>query len=58
MRFTELEAGAKVFEYGDKGEQFYIIMEGEVNIQTPAPSMLEDDACSPEGFLIFTIEYF
>ena len=32
-------------------------MEGEVKIKIPAPDILEDDQCSPEGFLIFLIEY-
>jgi len=32
-----------VFQYGDEGELFYIVMEGEVVIKTPAPDTLEDD---------------
>ena len=32
MRFTELAAGETVFEYGDFGELFYVIIEGTVAI--------------------------
>ena len=57
LRYAEFEAESNVFDYGDEGELFYIIMEGEVKIKIPAPDILEDDQCSPEGFLIFLIEY-
>lgn len=33
-------------------------MDGEVVIKTPAPDVIEDDQCSPEGLLIFLIENF
>ena len=37
---------------------FYIIMEGEVIVKTPAPELIEDEHATPEGFLIYLIEYF
>ena len=58
MRFKEIEGGYKVFDYGDKGDLFYIIMEGEVIIKTPAMDVLEDEQATPEGLLIYIVEYF
>ena len=58
LRFSEYRSGEKVFDYGDEGELFYIIMEGEVIIKTPAQDYLEGEQASPEGLLIFLIEYF
>ena len=31
-----MEEDEKVFEFGDEGTQFYIIMDGKVRIETPA----------------------
>ena len=36
MRFIEFEAGDTVFEYGDVGEHFYVIIEGIVAIKVPS----------------------
>ena len=58
MRLIEHQPFECVFHYGDEGELFYIIIEGEVIIKTPSPDVLEDEQCTPEGFLIFCIEYF
>lgn len=58
LRYTELDAFENVFDYGDDGELFYIIMEGEVKIKIPAPDELEEEQCTPEGVLIFVVEYF
>ena len=35
MRFLEMATDDRVFEFGDEGNHFYIIMEGEVIIETP-----------------------
>ena len=43
LRFMEFKPKVPVFHYGDQGELFYIIMEGEVVIKTPAPDVIEDD---------------
>ena len=43
LRYTELDAFENVFDYGDDGELFYIIMEGEVKIKIPAPDELEEE---------------
>lgn len=58
LRYAEYHAMETVFHFGDEGEIFYIIMEGEVMIKIPGPDVLEDEQCSAEGFLIFLIEYF
>jgi CRP-like cAMP-binding protein len=43
LRIEECKAGRKVFNYGDYGQLFYIIIEGEVEVRTPAPVELEND---------------
>ena len=58
LRFTELDSHENVFDYGDDGDLFYIIIEGEVKIKIPAPDELEEEQCTPEGLLIFLVEYF
>ena len=35
MRFKAFKAGEKVFDCGDEGNLFYVIMEGEVLIKVP-----------------------
>ena len=35
MRFQAFEAGEKVFDCGDEGNLFYVIMEGEVLVKVP-----------------------
>ena len=58
MRFVELQAGETVFEYGDVGELFYVIIEGTVAIQTPSYITLEDEQVTAQGFLIYILEHF
>ena len=58
MRFAEYAPGEYVFHYGDEGNLFYIIMEGQVIIKTPAPETVEKEQATPEGFLIYLLEYF
>ena len=41
MHFLELQKGQEVFKYGDVGELFYIVMDGEISIKTPFPEELE-----------------
>ena len=58
MRYEEFGPSDIVFNYGDQGDLFYIIMEGEVIVKTPAPEVIEDDQATPEAFIIYIIEYF
>lgn len=58
MRYAEYAPEDYVFHYGEEGNLFYIIMEGEVIIKTPAPENIEGEQATPEGFLIYLIEYF
>ena len=43
MRFKSFKAGEKVFDCGDEGNLFYVIMEGEVLIKVPALRELNSD---------------
>ena len=52
LRYRTYEANETVFEYGDVGELFYIIMEGEVIIKVPSPGMLEGERATAENFLL------
>lgn len=37
MEFLQLKKGQKVFNYGDVGDLFYIVISGEISIKTPFP---------------------
>jgi len=39
LKFKEYKAGADVIEYGDEGNQFYIILCGRVKVMIPNPKM-------------------
>ena len=41
--FLDIEKNENVFNYGDEGDLFYIIIEGEVSIKTPFPDVLEEE---------------
>ena len=41
--FLEIDRNENVFNYGDEGDLFYIIIEGEVSIKTPFPDVLEEE---------------
>lgn len=58
LHLLKFKENQTVFDYGDVGELFYIIIEGEVIIKVPSPHVLEDDFFSPEGLLVFLVEYF
>lgn len=44
-----------MFHYGDEGNHFYILIEGEVEVRVPLPTQLEDEDATPEGLLLFLI---
>ena len=56
LALHEVGKGENVFNYGDEGNLFYIIIEGKVTIHIPAPEELTQDKCSPEGLITFLIE--
>lgn len=58
LRIEEHEAGEAVFNYGDTGSQFYIIIEGSVEVKVPSVVILEQDSATPEGLISFLIIYF
>ena len=58
LRFLEIEEDDTVFKYGDEGNLFYIIMEGEVIVKTPSPDELDEEYVTPEGFLLYMVEYY
>ena len=48
-----------VFKYGEMGRLFYIILEGEVIVKTPAPHLLEgEELVNPKAVLLYLIRYF
>ena len=53
-----MDEGEILFEYGEEGQHFYVIIEGEVSVKTPAPEELDEDQATPLGFLVYMIEYF
>ena len=50
--------GSVVFNYGDSGSTFYILLSGEVEIRVPTPVELEGPSASPEGLIVFLITYY
>ena len=54
----ECEAGEAVFRYGDRGVQFYIIVDGEVEVRTPSPVELDEESATPEGLLSFIVSFY
>lgn len=58
LRFLHIPAKTTIFNYGDIGDLFYIIMEGEVIIKTPSPVDLEGSHAEPLGFIAFLLGYY
>jgi len=47
-----------VFEYGDEGQLFYIVMEGEVEVRIPLQVVLEGEDATPVGFYNYLVKNF
>ena len=47
VSYLEVENCKTVFNYGDQGELFYIILEGEVIIKVPMPTIIEKPKNKP-----------
>ena len=58
MRFCQHEAGSLVFKYGDEGDLFYIILDGEVAVIVPGPHTLVGYETTRLGFLNWVVENF
>ena len=58
MNFVEIEAANPVFKYGDEGDLFYIIIDGEVAVAVPGPYTLDGQNATQMGFLSWTLENF
>jgi CRP-like cAMP-binding protein len=58
LKYEDCESGKAVFEYGDAGSTFYVILAGAVEIKVPMPVELEGSSATPEGLLIFLVTYF
>ena len=58
LGFMALAEGEAVFHYGDKGDRFYIILEGKVDVRTISPVELNGDAASPVGLISFVLSFY
>ena len=57
--YQEHDVGETVFNYGEMGKLFYIILEGEVIVKTPGPHILEgEENVNPQSVLLYLIKYF
>ena len=55
LRLIKMPAKQIVFNFGDEGDTFYIILEGEVLIRSPSPVVLESANLSPWRLLMFFV---
>ena len=39
FKFEVIDAGCNVFEYGDRGEHFYVIIKGICGVRIPNPKI-------------------
>ena len=58
LRLMKSPAKEIVVNYGDHGDLFYIIFEGEVIVRVPHPFTLENEQFTPIGLLMILIEHF
>lgn len=58
MTYEKSNAGEKLFQFGDRGENFYIILSGEVELKTPSPVELTGKKATPEGVLSFFVNFY
>lgn len=57
MELLEITKGKALFNYGDRGEKFYILIAGSVRLSTPSPVELSDKKCSAAGILSFFVNF-
>ena len=58
LRLEEHGPDSIVFNYGEVGSHFYVIIEGKIDVRVPCPVELEEDSATPEGLISFIIMYF
>ena len=58
LKYEDCHKGHALFEYGDIGVTFYIIIAGEVEIRVPTQVELEGGQATPEGLVIFLVTYY
>jgi hypothetical protein len=58
LRLEEHTAGSVIFNFGDPGSYFYVVIEGSVDVRVPNQVGLEEDSATPEGLISFIIMYF
>ena len=56
FQYLEMDKGGYVFEYGDRGQRFYIILSGCVEIIVPEGIKLMKNESEPDGILDFVIQ--
>ena len=58
LGLEEHDKGSIVFNDGDIGKYFYVILSGAVEVRVSGPVQLEQDSATPEGLISFIILYF
>ena len=56
IRSLETVAGSTLYSLGERGEYFYIILEGSVEVRTPQVINFTGKKASPEAILSFIID--
>ena len=51
LKFLRISKGETIFEFGDDGDLFYIVLSGEVSIYTPHSVLLTDKQLQPSYLL-------
>ena len=50
--------GDTIFKFDDKGDIFYIVLEGEVIVKTPAPFVIEPENKTPEMIFLYLMRFY
>ena len=58
LHYEEYQKGETIFTYNDIGDLFYIVMQGEVIVKTPAPHVIEEVNRTPENVLYYLIKFY
>ena len=58
LMFAEIGPDEILFNYGDRGEKFYVILAGEIDISTPSPTELTEENAKPTGILSFFVHFY
>ena len=57
LRLSKHKANQNICTYGEKGDLYFIILEGQVLVKTPSEHRLQGESFSALCFLVFLIEY-